>query len=78
MNSKAIEVAGLTADTVIDGGVTSKDENGRLLGLVSDVATNYVVGNVIAKSDFMQAEDFVEAIEIAQDTLHSCGYTTYI
>jgi predicted amidohydrolase YtcJ len=77
LNSKAIEAAGMTADTEIEGGFISKDENGRLLGLVSDIATNYVIYNVIAKSDFMTEEDFASSMKLAEDLLHSYGYTNY-
>ncbi len=77
LNSKAIAAAGLTAKTKIEGGFISKNKEGRLLGLVSDIAANYVIANVIAKSDFMTSEDFARSIKLCEDQLHSLGYTNY-
>ena len=77
LNSKAIKAAGLTAKTKIEGGFIAKNKEGRLLGLVSDIAANYVIANVIAKSDFMTSEDFARSIKLCEDQLHSLGYTNY-
>jgi predicted amidohydrolase YtcJ len=77
MNSKAIEAAGFDANTKIEGGVISKDASGRLLGLASDIATNYVIKNVIAKQSFMTTDDFTGSIQVAEQRLHSYGYTNY-
>lgn len=77
LNSKAIEAAGLTAKTKIKGGFIAKNKEGRLLGLVSDIAANYVAANVIAKSDFMTSEDFARSIKLCENQLHSLGYTNY-
>ena len=77
LNSKAIEAAGFTPNTEIKGGFISKDANGRLLGLASDIATNYVVANVLAKQDFMTTKDFAGSVNIAENQLHSYGYTNY-
>ncbi len=78
MNSKTIEKAGVTSDTVIHGGEFSKDSNGNLLGLATDVAANYILAKVVKKSDFLSSDTFEKAIEIGQETLHSNGYTYYL
>ena len=78
MNSKAIEVAGLTPETTIKGGFLSKDANGRLLGLASDIATNYVVAAVFSKEELLSVDDFSHAVRLAEDQLHSYGYTSYL
>ena len=78
MNSKTIELAGLTSETEIEGGTYSKDENGNLLGLASDVAMNYVMSKVVQPANFMTAESFVAAVESGQNKLHADGYTYYL
>ncbi len=77
LNSKAIKAAGLTAKTKIKGGFISKNKEGRLLGLVSDIAANYVIAKVIATSDFITSEDFARSIKFCEKELHSLGYTNY-
>ena len=78
MNSKTIELAGLTGETIIEGGSFSKDSQGNLLGLASDVAMNYVMSKVVKPANFISADDFAEAIEIGQNKLHADGYTYYL
>ena len=78
MNSKAIEAAGIDGNTTLEGGEFSKDANGRLLGLATDVAMNYVVGALVRDSDFMSAEEMAGAAPIAENLLHSFGYTNYM
>lgn len=78
MNSKTIEQAGLTSETTIEGGTFSKDKDGNLLGLASDVAMNYVMSKVVKPANFIPAENFAEAIEIGQEKLHADGYTYYL
>ncbi len=78
MNSKTIEKAGINGDTVITGGSFSKDSNGNLLGLATDVAMNYVMYHVLQKANFVSSSDFEKAIEYGQDTLNSNGYTYYL
>ncbi len=78
MNSKAIEAAGIDGNTQVDGGEFSKDANGRLLGLASDVAMNYVMGAVVRDADYLSADDVAGAAHIAEDLLHSYGYTNYM
>ena len=77
MNSKAIEAAGINGNTKIEGGEFSKDANGRLLGLASDVAMNYVMGAVVRDAGYLSADDIAGAAPIAEDLLHSYGYTNY-
>ena len=78
MNSKTIELAGITGETEIEGGSYSKDKDGNLLGLASDVAMNYVMSKVVKTSNFITSENYVKAIEIGQDKLHADGYTYYL
>ena len=78
MNSKTIEEAGLTSETEIEGGTFSKDNEGNLLGLATDVAMNYVMNKVVKTSNFITASDFENAIKIGQEKLHSGGYTYYL
>ena len=77
MNSKAIEIAGIDGNTVIEGGEFSKDENGRLMGLATDIAMNYVMGAVVRDSGYLTPDDVADAAGIAEDQLHSYGYTNY-
>ncbi len=78
MNSKTIELAGITSDTVITGGSFSKDSNGNLLGLATDVAMNYVMSKVVKPSNFLSSSDVAKGIEYGQETLHQNGYTYYL
>ena len=78
MNSKTIELAGINGDTVITGGSFSKDNNGNLLGLATDVAMNYVMNKVVKPSNFLSSSDFEKGIEFGQKTLHENGYTYYL
>ena len=77
MNTKGFEAAGYNKDTVLEGGTFAKDANGEFLGLVSDVAVNYAVENVIAKSSIISIAEVRDAIKGASDLLHSYGYTNY-
>ncbi len=77
MNSKAIEAAGIDGNTKVEGGEFSKDANGRLLGLATDVGMNYVMGPLVRDSNYMSAEEMAEAAPIAEKLLHSYGYTNY-
>lgn len=77
MNTKGFEAAGYTKDTVIEGGTFAKDANGDFLGLISDVAVNYAMENVIAKSSIITVEEVRNAIKNASVLLHSYGYTNY-
>ena len=77
MNSLTIEKAGLTKDTFIEGGFISKNDEGRLLGLASDIAMNYVLNKVLKPSNFLSPKDFEEALQGCEQLLHSLGYTSY-
>ena len=78
MNSKTIELAGITGETEIEGGTFSKDSDGNLLGLASDIAMNYVMSKVVKPANFIPVDDFAKAIEMGQDNLHANGYTYYL
>ena len=78
MNSKTIEQAELTGETEVEGGSFSKDSEGNLLGLASDVAMNYVMSKVVKPANFITADSFAKAIEIGQEKLHADGYTYYL
>lgn len=77
MNSKAIEAAGIDGNTKIKGGEFSKDANGRLLGLATDVAMNYVMGVAVRDGGYFSADEMAAAAPMAEDLLHSYGYTNY-
>ena len=76
-NSKAAEVAGVTKDTEIAGGLFSKGEDGELLGLASDMAMNYLLKYAVATEQIVQESDYEGIATAMQDTLHSYGYTYY-
>lgn len=76
MNSKTIEKAGINGDTVITGGSFSKDSNGNLLGLATDVAMNYVMYHVLQKANFVSSSDFEKAIEYGK--IHSIQMAIHI
>ena len=78
MNSLTIKQAGLTSQTEIEGGSFSKDSQGNLLGLATDVAMNYVMGKVVKSANFITADNFKDAIKMGQDILHTNGYTYYL
>ncbi len=78
MNSKAIEMAGLSVNSSIPGGFLSISEDGsRLLGLASDGAMNYVLHKVLQPSGIITSEDWYEALGKCEEELHSNGYTSY-
>ena len=76
-NSKAAEVAGITQDTKIVGGVLSKGENGELFGLASDMAMNYILKHAVATEQMIQESDYEGIAKAMEKTLHSYGYTYY-
>ena len=77
INTKAFEAAGFNKDTVIEGGAFARDANGEFLGLVTDVAVNYVIENVVAKSKVISVAEARSAIKNAARLFHSYGYTNY-
>ncbi len=76
-NSKAAEVAGITKDTQIEGGFLSKGQDGELLGLASDMATNYLLKHGISSLQVVQEGDYAGIARLMEDKLHSYGYTYY-
>ena len=76
-NSKAAEVAGLTKDTEIVGGVLSKGEDGELLGLSSDMAMNYLLKYAVGSQKLIQESDYEGVVKTTEAALHSFGYTNY-
>lgn len=77
LNSKALDLAGYTSGLEVEGGSFSKDENGNLLGLVSDVAVNYAMEKVILQNEIISKHEVRQALASAADTLHANGYTNY-
>ncbi len=80
MNSKTIEAAKLEEDPnwSIDGGNVSRDSSGRLLGLASDIAMNYVLNLVLKPAGVITNQDFADAVKDCSETLHANGYTAYL
>ncbi len=76
-NSKAAQVAGLTDDAQIVGGVLSRDADGRLLGLASDMAMNYLLKYAIATEQIVHEGDYAGVVGTMEQALHSFGYTYY-
>jgi hypothetical protein len=73
-NSKALELAGVTNETISPGfGVVEKDENGETTGLLRGHAVNLVL-DVIKWSQ----EDKLKAIQQACSDFHAVGFTTVI
>ena len=75
INSKAIEAAGLTPESEFAGGFIGKRADGRLNGLVMDTASTYVASKTIAKTPFINEEEFGNAMKLAENMLHANGYT---
>ncbi len=76
-NSKAAEVAGVTKDTQIVGGVLSKGSDGELLGLASDMAMNYFLKYAVATQQIVAEADYEGIAKAMEEALHSSGYTNY-
>ena len=76
-NSKAFEVAGVTKDTEISGGVIAKGEDGELLGLVSDMADNYLLKYAITTQTVIPESAYEGLAQTMEKKLHSYGYTYY-
>ena len=76
-NSKAAEVAGVTKDTQIVGGVLSKGEDGELLGLATDMAMNYFLKYAVSTEKIIQESDYAGVVQTMEEALHSFGYTNY-
>ena len=76
-NSKAAEVAKVTKDTQIVGGVLSKSEDGELLGLATDMAMNYFLKYAVSTNKIIQESDYAGVVKTMEEALHSFGYTNY-
>ncbi len=76
-NSKAAEVAGVTKDSHIVGGVLSKSEDGELLGLATDMAMNYFLKYAVSTEQIIQESDYEGVVKTMEEALHSFGYTNY-
>ncbi len=76
-NSKAFEVAGVTADTEIEGGEFVKLPDGSLSGLVADMANNYILKKAVSAYQLFSEEDYKGICESMEKSLHSKGYTYY-
>ncbi len=76
VNTKALDMAGVTVETVIEGGVIGIVD-GKLSGLVSDMANNYVLKKAISTSRIISEKDYAGVCEAMEDALHSKGYTYY-
>ena len=71
-NSKALEIAGIGADTIApDGGVIGRDEDGALTGIITDQARDLIRPH-LPDTD----ENFVEAITALVGDLSATGITT--
>ncbi|MDC8830249.1 amidohydrolase [Alteromonas gilva] len=74
VNSKALELAGITAETKTpEGGVIEKDENGQPTGILRETATGLVRMVIPPPSE----EDKAEALKWAIDLISSYGITGF-
>lgn len=72
-NSKAMELAGIDADSVDpEGGKIIRNENGEATGIFIDRAMNYVENVIPEKTD----EDFREAFQLAMVKMSKHGITS--
>ena len=76
-NSKCAEAAGIDKDTEITGGFLSKNEDGELMGLASDMAMNYLLKNAVATQEIISESDYEGIVKAMEEVLHSYGYTNY-
>ena len=76
VNSKTLEMAGVTVDTKVTGGVIGIVD-GKLSGLLSDMAYNYVMKKVAPSMEFLKEADYEGVCKAMQESLHSKGYTYY-
>ncbi len=76
-NSKAAEVAGITKDSQIVGGTLSKDKDGELLGLASDMALNFFLKYAVGTQEIVRERDYEGLVKTMEAALHSFGYTYY-
>ncbi len=76
VNTKALDMAGVTVDTEIAGGVIGIVD-GKLSGLVSDMAYNYVMKKTVAEMEVIPEADYEGVCKATEKALHSKGYTYY-
>lgn len=62
-NSLALKLAGITEDTVVEGGVLKKDDEGKLTGVLEENATSLVYAPVPAASRATLYSALVKAIQ---------------
>lgn len=73
VNSKALEIAGITADTPDpDGGMIARDANGEPSGLLTDAARDLVTAKIEVPYD---VDNMKEAYKAFQEYCHSVGIT---
>ncbi len=73
VNSKAIEIGGITKDTPNPvGGEILKDKSGNVLGVLTDTAMNMVRGKIPEYSEARKKEAYIKG----QQELFSYGFTT--
>ena len=73
LNSKALEISGVTEETEdIPGGVIERGEEGHLWGILKDEAKN------MFREQQFSPEEKAEAFDWCQDLLSSYGYTTIL
>ena len=84
VNSKTLELAGVTVDTEIKGGVIGKIDKEiggqtvkQLSGLLSDLAYNYVLKKTVANMEIFSENDYAGICEAMEEALLSKGYTYY-
>lgn len=74
VNSKALEIAGITSDTPDpEGGIIERDSSGKPNGLMRETAVGLVFSIVPPPSE----EEKREALTLASDTMASYGITSY-
>jgi predicted amidohydrolase YtcJ len=73
VNSKALELAGITSETPDPaGGIIERDEDGNPLGTLRESAMDLVAGVIPPYSN----EQYIEGLTYFQDFAHSLGLTT--
>ena len=72
VNGKALELAGLTKQTIVNEGAVDKAETGELTGLLRDAATNLVWKFVPT----MTEEELIGAVSLACEKIAEAGVTS--
>lgn len=71
-NAKALSLAGIDQDTVVDGGIIAKSADGGLTGLLLDNAVNLVKNAIPAPDDATKRQ----ALEVAESRCLAAGLTS--